>query len=61
MELYGESKVAETVNIQNSSGNDNITDNNVINNNIINFKPIKNEAYEKVFYFSMWLGNGALR
>lgn len=33
MELYGESKVAETVNIQNNSGNDNITDNNVINNN----------------------------
>ena len=33
MELYGESKVAEIVNIQNSSGNDNITDNNVINNN----------------------------
>lgn len=33
MELYGESKVAETVNIQNSSGNDNITDNNIINNN----------------------------
>ena len=29
MELYGESKVAETVNIQNNSGNDNITDNNV--------------------------------
>ena len=33
MELYGESKVAETVNIQNNSGNDNITDNNVIKNN----------------------------
>ena len=33
MELYGELKVAETVNIQNNSGNDNITDNNVINNN----------------------------
>ena len=26
----------------------------IANNNIINFKPIKNEAYEKVFYFSMW-------
>ncbi len=33
MELYGELKVVETVNIQNNSGNDNITDNNVINNN----------------------------
>ena len=42
MELYGESKVAETVNIQNSSGNDNITDNNVINNNIINNNDVKN-------------------
>ena len=42
MELYGESKVAETVNIQNSSGNDNITDNNVINNNIINNNDKKN-------------------
>ena len=31
MELYGELKVAETVNIQNNSGNDNITENNVIN------------------------------
>ena len=33
MELYGELKVAETVNIQNNSGNDNTTDNNVINSN----------------------------
>lgn len=33
MELYGELKVAETVNIQNNSGNDNITDNNDKKNN----------------------------
>ena len=49
MELYGESKVAETVNIQNSSGNDNITDNNVINNNIINNNDVKNLDSTKVF------------
>lgn len=42
MELYGELKVAETVNIQNNSVNDNITDNNVINNNIINNNDKKN-------------------
>ena len=52
MELYGELKVAETVNIQNNSGNDNITDNNVINNN--DKKKHDNGYKETQTYFSLF-------